>query len=332
MEMRVICALMRRARQATFGAMEHWTELRTALILARHGTVSAAADALGVHRATVNRHVETLEVVFGAPLFQRHARGYTLTDTGRDMLDVAGRADEMFADLAGRSRGQAGRLSGSLVVTALAGVAPIVMPAVRDFHFAHPEIKLEFRAGAELARLEHGEAHVAIRAGPKPQEPDYVVTLFRRLRFGLYASSGYIARAGQPDPKRLEEHRFVGSVGAPSPLPFAGWMEANVPPSALALRSTDQAVLHAGVCAGLGLGFLAEHDAADSTDLVSVIPPGDAWTVDLWAVTHVDLHRTSKVQAFLAVLKSSNHGDCRSRRQASTVPPIVQAVAATKPR
>src|SRR6056297_3770669 len=143
--------------------MDYWMELRTALTVARLGTVSAAAEALGVHRATVNRHIETLEGAFGAPLFQRHARGYSLTDTGRDMLEVAGRADEMFADLAGRSRGQAGRLSGTLVVTALEGVAPLVMPAVREVHLAHPEIELEFRAGAALARLEHGEAHVAIR-------------------------------------------------------------------------------------------------------------------------------------------------------------------------
>ena len=312
--MRTICALMQRTKRATSDAMDHWTELRTALMLARHGTVSAAAEALGVHRATVNRHVETLEGVFGAPLFHRHARGYTLTDAGRDMLEVAGRADEMFADLAGRSRGQAGRLSGSLVVTALAGVAPLVMPAVRNFHLAHPEIELEFRAGAELARLEHGEAHLAVRAGPKPQEPDYVVTLFRRVRFGLYASRDYVARAGLPDPDRLEGHRFVGSVDTLSPLPYADWMQANVPASALALRTTEPLVLHAAVCEGLGLGFLADHDALVRPDLVPVIPPGDAWAVELWTVTHVDLHRTSKVQAFIAAMRSSARGDSARRR------------------
>src|SRR6056297_675065 len=87
--------------------MDYWMELRTALMVARLGTVSAAAEALGVHPATVNRHVETLEGAFGPPLFQRHARGYAPTDAGRDMLEAAGRADEMLADLAGRARGRA---------------------------------------------------------------------------------------------------------------------------------------------------------------------------------------------------------------------------------
>lgn len=283
--------------------VDHWTELRTALTLARLGTVSAAAEALGVHRATVGRHVDTLEGAFGAPLFQRHARGYVLTDAGRDMLEVAARADEMFADLAGRTRGRVGQLSGSLIVTALAGVAPLVMPAIREFHRAHPQIALEFLAGAQLARLEHGEAHVALRAGAKPEVPDYVVTLFRRLRFGLYASQSYIDHAGHPDPQNLEAHSFVGSVGQPGRAPFTGWMNTHVAPQALALRTTDLAVQQSAVCAGLGLGFLAEHDVSHRADLVEVIAPNDAWSTALWTVTHVDLHRTTKVQAFLEHLK-----------------------------
>ncbi len=297
--------------------MKHWTELRTALMVARLGTISAAADALGVHRATVNRHVETLEAVFGARLFQRHARGYALTDAGRDMLEIAGRADEMFSDLAGRSRGKAGQLSGALIVTGLAGIAPLVMPALRDFTEAHPGIALEFVAGAQLARLEHGEAHVAIRAGAKPEEPDYVVTLFRRLRFGLYCSRTYAAHAGRPDPQDLRGHRFVGSVSGPQHVPYANWMTAHVPPEALALHTTDLQVLHGAVCEGLGLGFVAEHDARVRPVLIEILPPADAWSVGLWVVTHVDLHRTTKVQAFLSHLRSAKSWhDTGAARQA----------------
>ena len=101
--------------------MQHWTELRTALMLARHGTVSAAAEALGVHRATVNRHIDTLETVFQTKLFQRHARGYTLTEDGLDMLEVAS-APMKCLSTAGRNRGKSGQLSGRLVVTALPGL------------------------------------------------------------------------------------------------------------------------------------------------------------------------------------------------------------------
>jgi DNA-binding transcriptional LysR family regulator len=285
--------------------MNYWMELRTALMVARLGTVSAAAEALGVHRATVNRHIETLEGAFSAPLFQRHARGYALTDAGQDMLEVAGRANEMFADLAGRARGKAGQMSGALIVTAMAEVAPLVMPAIRDFNLDQPQIALKFLAGTQLARLEHGEAHVAIRAGPKPEMPDYVLSLFRRVRFGLYASQGYIDRAGRPEPDRLDGHSFVGSVHQSERIPFANWMASNVRPDQLALHTTDHRVLHSAVCEGVGLGFMAQHDACVRTDIIEVIAPSDAWSTALWVVTHVDLHRTTKVQAFLQHLKAN---------------------------
>lgn len=279
--------------------MQHWTELRTALMLARHGTVSAAAEALSVHRATVNRHIDTLETAFQTKLFLRHARGYTLTEGGQEMLDVVSRADEMFTDLAGRSRGRSGQLSGTLVVTALSGVVPLVMPALREFHLVHPQIELEFAASADLARLEYGEAHVAFRAGPKPDTLDYVVKLFRRICFGLFASRGYVSSCGQPESGDWAGHAFVGSTDGTSHMPYAQWMKTNLGTENLVLKTEDQQVINTAVKEGIGLGFLADHDAADDPDLIEIVHPSQDWSVPVWVVTHVDLHRTEKVQQFL---------------------------------
>ncbi|GAA0787538.1 LysR family transcriptional regulator [Roseibium denhamense] len=284
--------------------MKHWTELRSALMVARYGTVSAAASELGVHRATVNRHIETLESALNARLFHRHAQGYTLTDAGQDMMEIAGRAEEMFIDLEGRSRGRESLISGRLVFTSLSGVAPLIVPALAAFQKSHPNIDLEFIAEARLARLEHGEAHVAFRVGAKPDFADYVVLPFKQVHFSLYASTDYIARYGMPKPGEYEGHRFVGAVGLPSPVPFMGWMTQNVDPEALALRTTNQYVIQNAVCAGLGLGFLAEHDVEGLPELVKVLPSDQTTSTPLWIVTHVDLHRTGKIQEFLRFTKA----------------------------
>ena len=82
--------------------MDKWAELRTAYQVAKLGTVSAAANALGFHRATVNRHIDVLEEEMGARIFIRHARGYTLTELGEDVLQVARKTEELIDDLAGR--------------------------------------------------------------------------------------------------------------------------------------------------------------------------------------------------------------------------------------
>lgn len=55
------------------------------------------------------------------------------------------------------------------------------------------------------------------------------------------------------------------------------------------------------LCAGIG--FYPLHEARKRTDLIEVVAHQDDWQVPLWLVTHVDMHRTAKVQGFLNVLK-----------------------------
>lgn len=45
--------------------MENWDEVRTAYQVSRLGTVSGAAEVLGVHHATVIRHIDALEARSG---------------------------------------------------------------------------------------------------------------------------------------------------------------------------------------------------------------------------------------------------------------------------
>ena len=52
-----------------------------------------------------------------------------------------------------------------------------------------------------------------------------------------------------------------------------------------------------------GIGFLPVLQAKDDPNLIEVIPSREEWSGPLWLVTHVDLHRTTKVQAFLTHLK-----------------------------
>jgi len=305
--MRTPCALIghllrSNAAERELG-MEYWTEMRTALTLARLGTVSATAAEIGVHRATVNRHIDTLESVFGVPLFQRHARGYALTEAGKAMFEVASRADQMFSDLQGRSRNMAGQVSGKLIVTGVAGVAPTILPAIQRFHDAYPEIEIEFLAEARLARLEYGEAHIAFRTGPKPDDLDYVVRRYNPIRFGLYASESYVARAGHPDLSNLNGHKFVTPISFSRTAPYHDWLAENVTDDLIVLRSNSEEVRRQAVCIGLGMAFIDDQDAFYYKHLVEIIPPSDDVAIPLWIVTHVDLHRTAKVQAFLDCVK-----------------------------
>lgn len=286
--------------------MDKWAELRTAYVVAKLGTVRAAAETLNVHRATVTRHIETLEAELGAKIFQRHARGYALTEVGRDMLRVAEKAEALIDDLAGKIRGRASDVSGEIIVTALAELSATLMPAFHSFRAAHPHTTVTFIAVETPLKLEHGEAHVAVRTGSRPLSPDYVVQRAPGLRFGLYAHSDYVARRGAPSgPADFQNHDFIGrSEGAPR-APFGKWLDHNIPPERIVLRVTTPRSADAAILAGIGAGFMAEADARAHASLVEVLAPRASWATPLWLLTHVDLHRTKKIQAMLKRLKGA---------------------------
>jgi DNA-binding transcriptional LysR family regulator len=284
--------------------LDKWTELRTASYVARLGTVSAAADALGFHRATVNRHIDLLEQEFGAPIFIRHARGYTLTELGHDALRVAQKTEQLIEDLAGRAAADKAHLEGEIKITTLAPFAPLLMGAITAFRHQNPHCRVDIKASEDLARLEYGEAHIALRAGPKPKHPDYVVTHFDRLQIGLYAHEKYIAQYGLPKSEAdLTGHHFVAPTERTTGVPYGVWIDEHIKPEMLALSSRDNRVNFGAICAGLGIGFLASYEADECPQLQPVLKPNEAWAAQLWLVTHVDLHRTEKVQAMLKCIK-----------------------------
>jgi DNA-binding transcriptional LysR family regulator len=295
------------ARQMFAGAhmnFENWDEIRTAYQVARVGTVSGAAEVLGVHHATVIRHVDALEARLGAKLFQRHPRGYTPTEAGQQLLAVGQATEDQFAQLAARIAGAGEEVSGELIITSLPTLSALVLPALAQLMADHPGLKLRYLTDQRVFRLEYGEAHVAIRAGSRPTEPDNVVQALGAHHVALYASASYIARHGLPTEETLAEHRFIGPEQRDSRAPFYRWLNDTIPAAQVVFRGNDPEGLAAAVREGLGLGFLPALDGRANSNLTEVMGPRPEWQSPLWLVSHVDLHRTPKVQAALAAFKA----------------------------
>ncbi|AHD08000.1 LysR family transcriptional regulator [Phaeobacter gallaeciensis] len=285
--------------------MENWDEVRTAYQVARMGTVSGAAEVLGVHHATVIRHIDAIEARLGVKLFQRHARGYTPTEAGQDLLRVAQATDDQFGQLVGRLKGHGDAVSGELVVTSLSSMSTLLVPALTEFQRQHPELVIRFLTGSRLFRLEYGEAHVAIRAGSPPEQPDNVVQPFMQQQYGLYASASYLETYGPlKGVEDMHNHRFICNDDIDSRAPYFRWLRANVAESALSFRCVTEVSMQDALLAGAGIGFLTRWEAARHPELIQMMEPLPEWAGELWLVTHVDLHRTTKVQSFLSFLKA----------------------------
>lgn len=285
--------------------MENWTEIRTAYQVAKQGTVSAASRALGVHRATVNRHIDALEDELGAPIFIRNPKGYALTELGEDLLKVAQKTDELFEDLAGRAKGRDGSIEGEIKITSVLPITNVLMKPIAAFREANPNCQVTIISTEDLQRLEYGEAHIALRAGSKPEHPDYVIQSFGQVGLNLYAHADYLSRNGALTSEAdLALHEFVLPPRNESRLSIWSWINEQIAAPKVAVLANDNMVVREAVLAGLGLGVLSEFDVAGRHDLCAVLPSNEDWAIPLWLVTHVDLHRTEKVQEMLTRIKA----------------------------
>lgn len=222
------------------------------------------------------------------------------------MLQAAQNAEELIDDLAGRVQVCKVQIEGDIKLTILAPFTRLHMEPVAMFRTTNPNCRVTINATEDLARLEYGEAHIALRAGAKPGHPDYVVKRFEDVTFNLQAHENYISRFGLPyGADDLDGCKFVIPYAPEAHLPFRPWINDHVRDDMIALSSWGVWVNIEAISAGIGMGFIADHEAEACKDIHPVLPLDDARSVSLWLVTHVDLHRTEKVQAMLQCIRTA---------------------------
>src|SRR5215468_9268905 len=129
-----------------------WADIRVFAMLARHGSLSATARALGVNHATVARRLADLEQALENKLFERRSTGYQLTAAGRRALEPAA-AMENAAGALGRL-GPEPSLAGLIRVTATPSLAEtFLIPRLKALHKVHPALDFEILAERQRASL-----------------------------------------------------------------------------------------------------------------------------------------------------------------------------------
>ena len=100
--------------------------MRYFLVLAREGSLSAAARRLGVEHTTVARRADALEQSVGVRLFDRLPRGWRLTAEGQALAERAERMEQEAAGFA-RAAAGAGSLRGTVRISAPPTIASHVI-------------------------------------------------------------------------------------------------------------------------------------------------------------------------------------------------------------
>jgi DNA-binding transcriptional LysR family regulator len=144
--------------------------LRVFREVARHGSFSAAADALGYTQPAVSRQIATLEAELGTVLVIRVPQGAVLTDAGSLLLEradaILGRLDDVENELRALAGLDGGRLRLASFASAAASIVPL---AIAKFRERHPSVELSITMADpvySLPQLRAGELDLALSHDP----------------------------------------------------------------------------------------------------------------------------------------------------------------------
>lgn len=281
------------------GQDQDWNDLRLFLAVARAGTLSGAARALGVTHSTVFRRIGAFEERLGVRLFDRLPTGYVLTAPGEEMRDSVARIEEEIDALALKVTGQDQRLSGTIRITATDMLAIGVLPShLAAFRAKWPGIELEVIVSDTVLDLTRREADVALRVG-NPAQETLVGRRVGRLAFAVYAQAGTKADAAHGD--------WIGFGSSHGPLSrnLVRWW----PGMRQVYRTNSIVAAVAAAKAGIGLAALPCVIADRDAGLARVVPFPEDFGLDLWLLTHEDLRNTARIRALLDFLGASLSAD-----------------------
>lgn len=277
-----------------------WDDLRVFVELARRGSLSAAARALGLTHATVGRRLATLEAALGLPLVERRRDGCVLTPESLSVLELATEM-EAVAD-AIRRRGDGGPdLAGSVRLSATEAMADrFLIPRLGAFRARHPGIDLEVVTDNRVVSLARREADVAIRLA-RPVAGDLVTRRLGTMAYRLYAAPSYLAE--RPSEPESAGGVFIAYDDTLADLPEAVWLAGYIGDvgtgARVGFRSNSLQAQWAAARTGLGLALLPCWLADDDPALVPVETPVATPEREVWLLVHGDRREVPRVRAVI---------------------------------
>jgi DNA-binding transcriptional LysR family regulator len=243
-------------------------QLQSFVLVARLGSVKAAAAELEVSEPAVSVAVASLRRELGDELFVRDGRGIALTSGGRRLAALAGEILGL-AEQARRSVQESPGAPRRLEIAATNVVAEHVGPMVEAFAARDNDLEIEVDAvpGAAIADLlEHRRADIALGPAPPPDRAATIASVpFLRCRMVIVAAPDHpLARRRDLEPPTLSSERWL--VGPPDLDPTTGtglfFTRHRLEP-AETVSFTSHAAAISAAAAGEGVLLTLAHSVLD---------------------------------------------------------------------
>lgn len=283
-----------------------WDDLRVLLAVHQTGSHKRAGRQLGVDPTTVGRRLGALERAVGTRLFSRTPDRVQATSAGLKLVLHAERmeAEAIAAERALLAAGDG--VEGSLRVTAPDGFMHyVLLPALTELRREHPRLSVDLRADTRVLDLSRREADVAVRL-LRPKEPALIARRLGQMRFSLFASQGYLDRAGVPRTlAALASHDFIGFEPSLDQLPQTRWLRRVTAAPRYVVRANTTVTQVLACAEGHGIALLPAFVASGEPRLQRLLPRLLGPSRDMWGVTHADMRGNARVAAVLGWLAGS---------------------------
>ena len=287
-----------------------WNKLKIFHAVAEAGSFTSSTVNLNLSQSAISRQIQSLEHDLKVKLFERHARGLTLTENGEYLFKTAHEVISKLKEVETTLSDKKDKPSGKLTVTTFVSFGTTwLTPRIQEFMQLNPEIEVELIFDDKELDLSTRQADIGIWAR-RPKQLNYIQKKLIDINYHIYGSPKYLEKNGYPKIiNDLNKHKFISfGKGTPSPVFNPEWalklgMKDNKKRKSCMKVNSVYGLLLA-VQSGVGLAALPDYLTVKQPDIVKVLPKVEGPITEAHFVYPESLRNVARVQAFRNFLYS----------------------------
>ena len=289
-------------------------DLQYFAVVAEHGNLRRAADAIGISQPALSKTLRRLEKSAGTKIVTRTPKGVELTAMGIALLAHAKRLQLAMDDVLKEVADLNGGRSGLLRIGASFEAAELLLPSACEILFRRaPDVMSKITAGtneALLPALRAGELDLIISGIPKAGDKAFIQECLWDEDFIVCASAGHpLARR-----KRVAITDLAGENWALASATTLSWQQMyrafadnGLPPPRVAMEANFRMVRMQVIAKSGILGFIPRWEleqSANRSRLVELPVKELAWKRTLGVRYRRDAYLSPAARKFIEILKS----------------------------
>ena len=288
----------------------NWDKLKIFHAVAESGNFTKATYILNLSQSAISRQIQSLEQELKTQLFERHARGLSLTENGEYLFKTAHEVISKLKDVESTLIDKKNKPSGKLTVTTVVSFGTTwLTPRIQEFMKLNPEIEIELIFDDEELDLSTRQADIGIWMR-RPKQLNHIQKKLIDINYHIYGSAKYLEQYGHlKNLSDLNKHKFISyGRGAPSPVFNPDWAlklgvkDGKKRKPIMKVNSVYGLLL--AVQSGVGLAALPDYMTVSVPNIVRVLPQIEGPKTEAHFVYPQSLKNVARVVAFRNFLYS----------------------------